>query len=74
MRYFQNFKIWPQSLQEMLDHWSNGFDPKTRVRDLKIVLNYLSEIGKIRFEVELLPTYLGPKPGIVFYLTETEEL
>ena len=56
MGYFREFKIWPQSLPEMLEHWNIGFDRKSRKRDMTAVLNHLADIGKIRFETIVKPS------------------
>jgi hypothetical protein len=50
--YIREFHHWPQSLPEMLQTWTFGFQPgKRRSRDVARCLNHLAEIGRIRFEV-----------------------
>ena len=49
--YLSKFRAWPQSLPDMLDQWEVGFfNRKSRKKDLLLVLNYLAETGKIKFE------------------------
>jgi hypothetical protein len=55
MGYFREFKPWPQSLSEMLNQWDIGFDRKSRKRDMTAILNYLADIGKIKFETIVKP-------------------
>jgi hypothetical protein len=55
MQYFIHFEHWPQSLPDMLEKWTIGFDRKTRKKDLVACLNYLAESGKIVFETHQEP-------------------
>ena len=49
--YLLDFKRWPASLPDMIANWETGFfDRKSRKRDLTAVMNFLAEIGKIKFE------------------------
>lgn len=74
MAYFRKFTTWPESLQNMLNNWGNGFDPRTRKKDLKIVMNHLAETGEIRFEIDTTRKLHGiPAPEIVFFLNDGEQ-